>query len=387
MLSRLCILFSLLSIRCVAQLPEISRADFEIPGGSLFGAALSKDGAVLYAQQYLFDDSVGASRQHVVKISSWDIKARAAVVSKSFAESQQSHTLPCRRTLLGETSGHLYVCSDRTSIRILNAKDLTTVRALHYPSTDTIRDFAIDEARDRLYLLAEHANGVTTLEEVAISTGATIKAVALPDSPLAYSPLEYRSASALLVVAFARTGGFGEKTDLIFYDGSTLNNVRKVADLPRIDGLLFVGSRLLAAPGYIGFKKNDCLLSFNLQTFERGSEFCAPKTGVDFSVASLDNAYLVAATGVNRPRLFSDIVESVSSSLSIWSIETKKLLTSLPLPEGFTATLAGVNILGSSGGCFIAYQSAGVSPVVVSACIAEPSKGPHQTPLSGSSPK
>jgi hypothetical protein len=225
------------------------------------------------------------------------------------------------------------------------------------------------------------------LEEMAISTGATIKEVVLADSMLAYSPLAYRPASALLTVAFTRTGGFGQKTDLVFYDGSTLSTVRKVADLPRIDGLLFVGSRLLAAPGYAGFKKRECLLSFDLQTFENDSDFCAPKTGVDFSVASVDNTYLVAATGINRPKLFSDTVESVSSSLSIWSIETKKLLTTLPLPAGFTSALAGVTIVGSSGGCFIAYQSSGVSPIMVSACIAEPSREPHQTSLSGSSPK
>jgi hypothetical protein len=204
---------------------------------------------------------------------------------------------------------------------------------------------------------------------------------------LAYTPLAYRSASALLTVAFTRAGGFGQKTDLVFYDGSTLSTVGRVADLPRIDGLLFLGSKLLAAPGYIGFKKSECLLSFDLQTFESGSDFCAPKTGVDFSVASVDNTYLVAATGVNRPKLFSDTVESVSSSLSIWSIETKKLLTTLPLPAGFTSALAGVTIQGSSGGCFVAYQSSGVSPVVISACIAEPSNEPHRTSLSVNRPK
>jgi hypothetical protein len=378
MFLRGCILFALLSIRCVAQIPETSRADFEIPGGSIFGAALSKDGSVLYAQQYLSDDSAGASRQHIVKISSWDVKRKATLVSKSFPESHRSQTFPCRRTLLGATSGHLYVCSDRTSIRILDGKELTTFRTLQYPSEGTIHDFAIDEPRDRLYILADHANGVTTLEEMAISTAAKINGVVLTDSMLAYSPLAYRSASALLTVAFTRTSGFGQKTDLVFYDGSTLNNIRKVADLPRIDGLLFVGSRLLAAPGYAGSRKSECLLSFDFQTFESDSEFCAPKTGVDFSVASVDDTYLVAATGVNRPKLFSDTVESVSSSVSIWSIETKKLLTTLPLPAGFTSALAGITILGSSGGCFIAYQSSGVSPIVVSACIADaPVLAPH----------
>jgi hypothetical protein len=144
MFLRGCILFALLSIRCVAQIPETSRADFEIPGGSIFGAALSKDGSVLYAQQYLSDDSAGASRQHIVKISSWDVKRKATLVSKSFPESHRSQTFPCRRTLLGATSGHLYVCSDRTSIRILDGKELTTFRTLQYPSEGTIHDFAIE---------------------------------------------------------------------------------------------------------------------------------------------------------------------------------------------------------------------------------------------------
>ena len=387
MFLRLCVFFVLLSIRCAAQIPEINRADFEIPGGSIFGASLSKDGSVLYAQQYLSDDGAGANRRHIVKLSSWDIKGKAMLASRSFPEPQRSQTFPCRRTLLGTTSGHLYICSDRTSIRILDSRGLTTVRTLPYPSDGIIRDFAVDEARDRLYLLADHTKGASTLEVLTISTGAKTNGVTLSDSMLAYTPLAYRSASALLTVAFTRAGGFGQKTDLVFYDGSTLSTVGRVADLPRIDGLLFLGSKLLAAPGYIGFKKSECLLSFDLQTFESGSDFCAPKTGVDFSVASVDNTYLVAATGVNRPKLFSDTVESVSSSLSIWSIETKKLLTTLPLPAGFTSALAGVTIQGSSGGCFVAYQSSGVSPVVISACIAEPSNEPHRTSLSVNRPK
>jgi hypothetical protein len=387
MFLRLLTLFIILSVRCTAQNPEISRTDFEIPGGSIFGATLSNSGSVMYAQQYLFDDYASAGRQRIVKISSWDIKGKALLASKSFPESQRSQTFPCRRTLFGETSGHLYVCSDRTSVRILDGKELTILKAIQSSAEGTIRDFAIDEARDRIYILADHANGATTLEEMLISTGTKMNSVALVDSTLAYSPLAYRSASGLLTVAFTRTGGFGQKTDLIFYDVSTLNTVRKVSDLPRIDGLAFVGSRLIAAPGYVGFKKNNCLISLDLQTFESTGDYCAPKTGVDFSVASVSNAYLVASTGVNKPKLFSDVIESVSSSLSIWSIETKKLLTSMTLPTGYTSALAGVTILGSPGGCFVAYQSSGVSPVVISACIAEHSEDSHRTSLSGNRPK
>jgi hypothetical protein len=375
------------SIRGTAQSPEIRRTDFEIPGGSIFGAALSNNGTVMYAQQYLFDDSTSAGRQRVVKISSWDIREKVLLASKSFSESQRSQTFPCRRTLFGVTSGNLYVCSDRFSIRILDGKELTTLRTLQYPAEGTIRDFAIDEAHDRIYLLADHANGAITLEEMLISTGKKTNGMALDDSPLAYSPLAYSSASRLLTVAFTRTGGFGQKTDLIFYDASTLSSVRKIADLPRLDSLLFVSSKLIAAPGYLGFKKSDCLLSFDLQTFESDNYVCAPKTGVDFSVASVSNAYLVAATGVNRPKLFSDAIESVSSSLSIWGIETKKLLTTMTLPDGFTSALAGVTIVGSAGGCFVAYQSSGVSPVVISACIPEKSGDSHRTSLSSSSHK
>jgi hypothetical protein len=382
---RLLTLSIILSVHCRAQSPEISRTDFEIPGGSIFGAALSNSGKVMYAQQYLFDDA-SAGRQRIVKISSWDIKGKALLASKSFPESQRSQTFPCRRTLFGETSGHLYVCSNRTSIRIIDGKELTTLRVIQSSTEVTIRDFAIDEARDRIYILADHANGATTLEEMSISTGMKTNSVAVADSTLAYSPLAYRSASGLLTVAFTRTGGFGQKTDLIFYDASTLNTVRKVSDLPRIDGLAFVGSRLIAAPGYVGFKKNDCLISLDLQTFESNGDYCAPKTGVDFSVASVSNAYLVASTGVNKPKLFSDVIESVSSSLSIWSIETKNLLTSMTLPTGYTSALAGVTILGSPGGCFVAYQSSGVSPVVISACIAEHSEDSHRTSLSGNRP-
>jgi hypothetical protein len=387
MFQRMFTLLLILSIRCVAQSPDIARADFEIPGGSIFGAALSNNGTVMFAQQYLFDDSPSAGRQRIVKISSWDIKRKVLLESKSFPESQRSQTFPCRRTLFGVTSGDLYVCSDRTSIRILDGKELTTLRTIQYPAEGTFRDFAIDEAHDRIYLLVDHANGATTLEEILISTGLKTNGMVLADSSLAYSPLAYRSASGLLTVAFTRTGGFGQKTDLIFYDALTLNTVRKIADLPRIDGLLFLGSKLVAAPGYVGFKKIECLLSFDLQTFESHNDFCASKTGVDFSVASVSNAYLVAATGVNRPKLFSDAIESVSSSLSIWSIETKKLLTTMTLPDGFTSALAGVTIVGSAGGCFVAYQSSGVSPVVISACIPEKSGDSHRTSLSSSSPK
>jgi hypothetical protein len=379
--------FALFTIRCVAQAPDINRADFEVPGGSIFGAALSHDGSVFYAQQYLSDDGIGGANRHLVKLSSWNISGKVMLATKSFPEAQHSQTIPCRRTLLGATSGHLYVCSDQAYIRILDGRALTTIRTVQTHSEGTIRDFAIDESRDRLYLLADHVNGVSTLEELTISTGARINETTLADAMLSYSPLAYRSASSLLAVAFARAGGFDQKADLVFYDGSTLQVVKRVSDFPRIDGLLFLGSKLLAAPGYLGYKKQECLFSIDLQTFERDKDFCAPNTGVDFSVASVDNTYLVAATGINRPKLFSDVVESVSSSLSVWSVETRKLLTTFPLPPGFTSALSGVTILGSSGGCFVAYQSSGVSPVVITACIADQRDDSNRSPLSRIRPK
>ena len=309
------------------------------------------------------------------------------LASKSLPEGQRNQTIPCRRTLLGATSGQLYICSDRAYIRILDGRALTTIRTVQPKSEGMIRDFAIDESRDRLYLLADHADGASTLEELTISTGAKINEITLPDEMFAYNPLAYRSASNLLAVAFARTGGFGQKTDLVFYDGLTLQVVKRVADFPRLDGLLFLGSQLLAAPGYLGYKKQECLLSIDLQTFEKNKEFCAPNTGVDFSVASVDNAYLIAATGINRPKLFSDVVDSVSSSLSVWSVETRKIVTTLPLPSGFTSALSGVTILGSSGGCFVAYQSSGVSPIVIHACIADQKGELKRSPLSRIRPK
>jgi hypothetical protein len=387
MFLRLLTLFIILSVRCTAQSLEISRTDFEIPGGSIFGAALSNSGNVMYAQQYLFDDDASTGRQRIVKISSWDIKEKALLASKSFPESQRSQTFPCRRTLLGLSSGHLYVCSDRTSIRVLDEKRLETLRTIRYPEPGVIRDFVVDEARDRIYLLADHANGATSLDEFVLSTGERTHNLALAESALAYSPLAYRPGNGLLTVAFTRTGGFGQKTDLVFYDASTLSMTKKIADLPRLDSLLFAGSTLIAAPGYAGSKKTDCLLSFDLQTFQNDGDFCAPKTGVDFSVASVSNTYLIAATGVNRPKLFSDTIESVSSSLSVWSLETKKLLTTMNLPDGYTAALAGVTVVGSAGGCFIAYQSSGVSPTVISACIPVHPEDSNRTPLSSTRPK
>ncbi len=383
MFLRLLAFFLILPIRCAAQTPEVNRTDFEIPGGTIFGAALSNDGAVMYAQQYLWDYNAPTGKQHIVKISSWSIRDRVLLASKALPEAKESQTFPCRRTLFGVTSGHLYVCSDRTSIRILDGKDLTTFRTIQYPEEDAVRDFAVDEAGDRIYLLADHPNGATTLDEVLISTGVRTHSVALAETTLAYSPLAYRPGNGMLTVAFTKTGGFGQKTDLIFYNTSTFSTVKKIADLPRIDSLLFVGSTLVAAPGYGGFKKSDCLLTFNLQTFVTDHNFCASKTGVGFSVASVDKTYLVAATGVNRPKLFSDTIESVSSSLSIWSLETKRLLTTLDLPDGYTAALAGVTVVGSAGGCFVAYQSSGVSPIVISACIRARSEDSHRTSLPG----
>ena len=254
----------------------------------------------MYAQQYLGEDGAGAARTHTVKISSWDVKKKVLLASKVFPELEPSQTFPCSRTLIGLSSSHLYVCSDRTSLRILDAQQLGTLRTIRYPEPGTIHDFVVDEARDRIYLLANHVNRAITLDEFVLSTGERTRKVAVAESTLAYSPLAYRPEKALLTVAFARTGGFGQKTDLFFYDASTLSIVKKIADLPRLDGFLFAGSTLIAAPGYAGSKKTDCLLSFDLQTFHNESEFCAPKTGVDFSVALVGSTYLVAATGVNQ---------------------------------------------------------------------------------------
>ncbi len=388
-------LFALLTIRCSAQTPKINRSDFDIPRGSIFGAALSQDGSIFYAQQYLYLDRLGRGQDRVIRLSSWNTKNRTMLTSTSLPELHRWQTFPCRRTLIGEISGDVYTCSDRTSIRSFDSRSLTARRTIELPSGvvvqdftlvgGEIQDFALDEAHDRLYVLAKRAFSPPTLESLSLATGSLVKAVVLPRATLAYSPLAFRSANNILAVAFRS----GQKSDIIFYNGSTLESIQRINHLPEIDGMLFMGSKLLAAPGYLGFRKSECLLSIDLHTFERSSDFCSPKTGVDFSVASVDNKYLVAATGVNRPKLFSDTsINSISSSLSIWSIESKTLLITVPLPAGFTCALCGVRILGSSSGdSFVAYQSGGGSPTVIAARIANQSGQPHRNPLSSGRPK
>jgi len=360
-------------VTCTSQQIAISRADFQVSAdGGIFGATLSGDAKVFYAQQYLTADDHGLPGQHVVRISSWDMDKKTMISARLIPESQHAQTIPCRRTLIGKLSGELYTCSSRTSILSFDGKSLTLRKTLRFPSEGVIRDFAIDEPRNRLYVLAEHESGAPTLEILSLDGGTENKKIVLPEMALAYSPLVYRPAGDLLAVAFARTGGFGEKADIIFYSGSSLTRERQVNDLPRIDGMLFIGSKLLVAPGYANFKTQECILSIEPQTGATSREFCSRTTGVNFSVASVDGTYLIAGTGVNRPRLFSDIIESISSSLSIWNIDTHKLLQTVTLPSGFTSALAGFTIVGTDKGCFVAYDSSGVSHNVVNACISDP---------------
>ncbi len=366
-----CFCLALLPVTFTSQQIQVYRADFRIsPEGGIFGATLSHDAKVFYAQQYLTADDQGRAGRHAVRISSWDIDRETIISTRLIPESQHEQTVPCRRTLIGQLSGDLYTCSGRTSILSLDGKSLATRRTLESLSEGVIRDFAIDEQHNRLYVLAEHEGGSLTLEMVSLD-GAGSKKVSLPERGLAFSPLAYRAASDLLAVGFSRATGLGERTDINFYLGSSLTSERQVKGLPRIDGMLFVGSKLLAAPGYSGFGKQECILGVDSQTGATSREFCSGSTGVDFSLASVSNRYLVAGTGVNRPRLFSDIVESISSSLSIWNIDTHKLLKTIALPSGFTSALAGVTIVGTDTGCFVAYQSSGVSPDVIHACIAD----------------
>lgn len=291
------------SVSCPAQQLAVTRADFELPSGNIFGAALSRDSTTFYAQQYLIGNDVALPNRNVV-ISSWDTKQKVMLTSRTVPELQHEHTSPCRRTLIGEVSSHLYICSGRTSITVLDGKSLATIRSVPVPGGGTLRDYAIDEPNDRLYLLVEHHNGILSLEKLAADTGALIKEAVLPEAELAYRPLIYRPSTAVVAVAFARIGGWMEKTDIIFYDGLTLQILKRITDLPRLDDFAFLGSTLLAAPGYMGYKKEKCILSIDSQTATVGKEFCSPETGVDFSLATVSNTFLVASTGVKQARAF-----------------------------------------------------------------------------------
>lgn len=119
------------------------------------------------------------------------------LTSHTVPELEQEHTFPCRRTLIGEISSHLYVCSARTSITVLDGKSLATIRSVPVPGGGAIRDYAIDEINDRLYLLVEHGHGISSLEKVALDTGVLVKEAVLPESLLAYRPLFYRPSNAV----------------------------------------------------------------------------------------------------------------------------------------------------------------------------------------------
>lgn len=364
-----CIIIATLTARLCAQVATVSRHDLDITSaGHLFGATLSDDARILYVQQYARTQNESTFHTHTVVLSSWDVLRQTQLASRSVPESSQFATLPCNRTLLGSVSGRLYVCSGRTYISVLDPSSLSAIAEISTADKQAIGDFVVDEAKHQILIMTKASGASTKVSTVSLQTGDTIQETVLPSSIFAERSIALDSAHNVLVVAIRKQSGFG-KTDLYFYDYQKLTLVGRLNDLPRLDDLLFAGSTLLAVPGYQGYRKNSCVLSIQPHSTSLKEEYCSPGTGVDLAGAIMGGHYLLAGTGINRPKLFSDQIVSVASSLSIWDLQTYKLLEQVRLPEAFTGVLSGLAISGARVPCFVAYTESLGSPHIVNGCL------------------
>ncbi len=346
---------------CFAAAPTLQ--EINLKRGNILGAALSPDSSVAYLEQLIFSEAA-LDHNQILKISAIDTRSLRARVSRTFPAILSKSRTPCGDLRAGIVSGRVYTCSGDEFIEVLDPDDLRTIRKIQAPENRDIIGFAVDEARDRLFLVTAHMGTNARLECINLGTGILVDSASLPVPGIPFGRVVINRDGSYLAVDIISSDKFGSKSNLFICAATRAVYCReRHGGVRNIGGLAFVRDKLLIVSGGPGDRKGSCVLSLDLDEDSPKKAFCDARSGVHFSAVEVGNKYLVAFTGLNRFKPFTDFEIPLWSAISVWDLTSRKESGTVSLPKDFTTYMSAATLVGSDQFCFLAYQASYMSPI------------------------
>lgn len=338
---------------------EVSGSRVLLPDGNVLGAAFYEGKEMFFVQQSVLSTENGGLviRSHR-QLSSWNLENRSMIAKRVFDEAPQgASAYPCGRVEISAKLHRVFLCSAGSHVEVLDPDNLNTIGTMAQGEDQYINDFAVDDLRSRLLVLASRRDGSIHLTTYSLLNGDKQQEAVLPTTNAKRMNLAIAPKTGQIGIAVEVGSRSGGKADIYICSAESDLACTSVAQIDAVSQISFLGRQVLVATSTFADNKKDCVLTVDPITRLVSREYCSPSTGVHYAVGVVNQRYVVAFTGVSKRTWFREENKSVASSFSVWRAETSQVAAVAKDPTDYGAFQNEVRVVASSRqALFIAYQ-------------------------------
>jgi hypothetical protein len=221
---------------------------------------------------------------------------------------------------------------------VLDAKTLKTIGGVATGINQNIYDFAIDELRNKIFVLSLRSDMSVKLATYAMSDGSALQEITLSRTAWSGAKLALEPKTGQVVVADSRQTGHRYASSINLCESAASLTCTNLGSVDPVSQMTFLGRQLLFATSNPANDKRDCLGSLNVSTRAITHDYCSPSTGVHFAVGVILKRYVVGFTGTTKTHAFLERNSSIQSSFSIWRAENPKVEAAVSDPTDYGAS-------------------------------------------------
>jgi len=250
------------------------------------------------------------------------------------------------------------ICSAEAYLEIIDPDNLSTIGKMAQRDDQDINDFAVDDLRNRLLVLASRRDGSTRLTAYSLLNGDKQQETVLQATYAKRMSLAFDSKTGQIGIAVNTGRRSGDKTDIYTCTADSNLACTNVTQVDPVSQISILGRQVLVATSIFADNRNkkDCVLTVD-PSGAVSRAYCSPSTGVHYAVGVVKKSYVVAFTGMSKRIWFSEENKSVTSSFSMWRAGISQVDSVAIDPTDYGAFQNELRVVGSnSEPLFIAYQ-------------------------------
>ena len=140
---------------------QVSGSKIALSEGNVLGAAFyDEKGIFLVQQSVLSTEKGGLVIRFHRQLSSWNVKDHSPVAKRAFEESPHGASpYPCGRIGSSPKLRRMFLCSAGSYVEVIDPETLATLGRMAQRGDQSISDIAVDDHRNRLFVLASRSDG------------------------------------------------------------------------------------------------------------------------------------------------------------------------------------------------------------------------------------
>ena len=327
---------------------------------NILGAVFYEDKELFFVQNTITStENNGLLFRSNRQLSSWSLANQSMIAKRMFDRTPDPKAFPCGRVEKSLKLHRVFLCSAESYLEVIDPDSLATVGTLARADDQIIMDFAVDDPRDRIFVLSIRKGNVLNLSSYSLSKGEKQQETTL-------SSINFSRMMSLAIAP--QTGEIGiyvniiernrDKADIYICTDSSSLVCKKTAETHAATQISFLERQLLVVTNNFANNKKDCIVAVDSMTGQVSSAYCSP-TGVHYALGVVEGKYVVGFTGKSKRIWFLEEIKSVSSSFSVWRAGVSQVAAVVQDPNDYGSFQALLRVVGSNTNpFFIVYRYA-----------------------------